>query len=421
MNSVTRELAARPAAPPRRGGLHIGRIFGIAIHLDWSLLIIFFLITATLAAGLFPAWHPDWTPAHSWATAVAAALLFFASVLAHELSHALVGRRYGMTVRRITLFVFGGVAELENEPSSWRGELWMAIVGPLTSLVLGCVFLFSAGALTGSVQLNPADPGQLLSQLSTGPTLLLWLGQINIILALFNLVPAFPLDGGRVLRALLWGATGNLRKATRWASAAGQMFAWVLIAMGMAMLLGVRVPVFGAGPIGGLWLAFIGWFLNNAALMSYRQLLVREALEDLPVASLMQTDFITVSPDLSVFELIDQYLLRSGQRAFPVTEGGRLLGIVTLEDVRRLDASERPTTAVTRVMTPLEKLTTVGPQDEAMEVLSMLGRSEVNQLPVVENGVLLGLLRREDVVKWLALYGDSRERPSLRHRFAAGH
>jgi Zn-dependent protease len=193
-------------------------------------------------------------------------LLFFCSVLTHELSHAFVGRALGASIRRITLFVFGGMAQLEGEPRSWGAELWTAIVGPVTSLVLAVVFSMLAGATSGSSLFDPNNPTAALARLGTLPTLLLWLGQVNFMLGLFNLVPGFPLDGGRVLRAILWGVTGNLQKATRWASFLGQITAWALIGIGLAMVLGAQVPFFGTG-VGGLWLAFIGWFLNNAAMM----------------------------------------------------------------------------------------------------------------------------------------------------------
>src|SRR5690606_14942480 len=171
----------------------------------------FFLVTTMLGSGLFPVWHPEWSVAHSWLTALAAAVLFFSSVLAHELSHALVGRMHGVTIRRITLFVFGGMAELEQEPKQWRAELWMAIVGPLTSLVLGFGCLYLANALAGQIVIDPQNPMAAFAQLGTVATLLFWLGQVNVILAFFTLVPGLPLDGGRVLRALVWGATGNVR------------------------------------------------------------------------------------------------------------------------------------------------------------------------------------------------------------------
>ena len=388
-------------------GLRLGSIAGIAIHVDWSLAIVFFLVTSGLAMGLFPAWHPEWSAPLAWGTALAAAVLFFGSVLAHELSHALVGRRQGVTIRRITLFVFGGLAHLEREPQGWRAELVMAIAGPITSLVIGIAALAAAGALVGPVELDPAHPERLFARLGVLATLLVWIGQVNVILALFNLVPGFPLDGGRVLRAILWGATGDLRRATRWASAAGRGFAWMLIAAGIAMAAGVTLPVLGVGLVNGLWVMLIGWFLNNAALTSYRQVLLREALEHVPVSRLMLRTLDSVAPDLPVAELVEGHLMRSDQRAFPVVADDRLLGVVSLADVRRLARDAWPATRVGDIMTPAAKLVSVNPRDDALEVLSLLGAKGVNQLPVIEAGALQGFVRREDVLKWLALYGDA--------------
>ena len=211
-----------------RKGIRLGRIAGIEVFADWSLLLIFFIIAFGLATGMFPAWHPEWPAALAWATALGAAALFLASVLVHELSHALVGRIGGIKVRRITLFMLGGMAHMEREPPTWRSELAMAAVGPVTSLVLGLAFLWLAGLFAGPLDVDLNDPSEALAQLSPLATLLLWLGPVNILLAVFNLVPGFPLDGGRVLRAILWGATGSLRRATRWASLGGQGFAWLL-------------------------------------------------------------------------------------------------------------------------------------------------------------------------------------------------
>lgn len=387
-------------------GLRLGRIAGIEIHADWSLLIIFLLIASSLALGLFPEWHPDWSSGLIWATAVGAAVGLFTSVLVHELSHALVGRARGIVVRRITLFVFGGIAQMEQEPPNWRAELWMAIVGPVTSAVLGALALFAAGVSIGPTEAELADPAQLFASLGVGGTLLLWLGQVNLLLAAFNLVPAFPLDGGRVLRALMWAVSGDLRRATRWASGAGQAFAWFLMATGGAMMLGARVPLLGGGLVGGLWVAFIGWFLNNAAALSYRQLVIREALRDVPVSRLMLTQLATVPPDLSVSALVDRYLLRSDQRAFPVVADGRLEGMVCLREVRKLDRAAWDKTAVRDIMVPADKLTFASPHDDAGEVLSRLAARDLNQLPVLENGRVRGLVRREDILKWLALYAD---------------
>jgi Zn-dependent protease len=389
------------------GGFRLGQVAGIEVQIDWSLLIVFVLISTSLALGLFPAWHPDWSAALSWLVALTAAVLFFGSVLAHELSHALVGRMQGIAVRRITLFVFGGVAQLEREPHEWRAELWMAIVGPATSLALALVCLLAAAAFAGNVPIDMQDPQRVFAALGVLPTLLVWLGQVNLILALFNLVPGFPLDGGRVLRAVMWGLTGNLRRATRLASAAGQGFAWLLIGLGLSMMLGARVPFFGTGPIAGLWLAFIGWFLNNAALVSYRQLLVREALEDVPVSRLMLTRFAVVPPDMTVNALVQEHVLRSDQRAFPVLDRERLIGMVCLRDVHALDRAAWESTPVRDIMTPLERVTWVNPGQDALEALAVLAQKNVNQLPVIENGRVRGLVRREDILKWLSLYGEA--------------
>lgn len=397
-------------------GPRLFRIAGVDIHVDWSLLIIFFLIFSSLALGVFPAWHPDWSAGRVWSLALVAALLFFASVLLHELSHALVGRLQGVDIPRITLFIFGGMAHVEREPQKWRAELWMAGVGPVTSLAIGGACLAIVATLVDPQAVDLERPETLFRGLSPLPTLLLWLGQVNVLLGLFNLVPGFPLDGGRVLRALLWGITGNLRRATRWASALGQGFAWLLIATGFLMILGMRVPIFGTGLVGGLWLAFIGWFLNNAALMSYRQLLSREALEGIPVSRLMQTRLEAVPPDITVQQLVDEHLLRSGQHAFPVLEGERLVGMVCLRDINRLEAARRESTQVREIMTPLERLITVEPRTDTYDVLSLLASRQIHQLPVLERGRLRGLVRREDILRWLALHeGDTsaglREQP----------
>jgi Zn-dependent protease/CBS domain-containing protein len=313
----------------------------------------------------------------------------------------------GISVKRITLFIFGGMAHLEREPHFWRAELWMAAVGPVTSVVLGVAFLLLGSVFVEpTAQFDPEQPQRMLASLGPVPTLLLWLGPINIILGLFNLVPAFPLDGGRVLRAILWGATGNVRLATRWASGLGQLFAWLFIAVGMAMMFGAHVPVFGTGFTSGLWLAFIGWFLNNAALMSYRQVLVRESLEDVPVSRVMRSRFHTVNPDINVSQLVDDYLIPSDQRAFPVMEADRFIGLVCLQDIRKIGRGEWPHKRVRDVMAPASSLAQVAPGEDAADAMVALSRNSVNQLPVIEGGRLVGLVRREDILRLLSLYGD---------------
>lgn len=393
------------------GGFRLGSLFGIEIAIDWSLTVIFVLIAFSLAVGVFPAWHPDWSPALHWATAIAAAVVFFASLLAHEFSHALVGRRIGVEVRRITLFMFGGMAHMENEPPSWRGEFLMAIVGPVTSLVLGLGCLWLASVIHGPIPFDPEKPAAALATLGPLVTVLLWLGPVNVLLALFNLVPGFPLDGGRVLRALLWGATGNQQLATRWASLAGQAFGWLLITAGIAMMLGWRVPVFGSGFVGGAWLVFIGWFLNAAAVASYRHLLMQHSLSEVPVRRLMQSAVTRVDPQLRVGSLVEELVMSSGQRVFPVEVAGRLAGMVSLRDLQKIPRDAWDRTIVADIMTPVERLAMLAPDQNAMEALDMLAQRDLNQLPVVSGGALLGLVRREDIVKWLALHGGAHPQP----------
>ncbi|MGH8592473.1 MAG: site-2 protease family protein [Gammaproteobacteria bacterium] len=387
-------------------GFRLASIADIEIFVDWSLFIIFFLVTVSLGAGVFPAWHPEWGAALIWTTALVAAIFFFVSVLLHELSHALVGRAQGIEIRRITLFVFGGMAQLEREPNSWRGELLMAIVGPITSFVVGVLCILVASFSAGEIQLDPNDPLQAYATLGPLATVMLWVGPINILLGAFNLIPGFPLDGGRVLRAVLWGLGGDLYRATRWAAGLGRAFALIFIACGFAMMFGVRVPFLGTGVMGGLWLALIGWFLNNAAIVSYQQLLMRRSLAQVPVSRIMLSHFATVSPDTSVSTLIDNYIMRTDQRAFPVVENGRLLGIVCLEDARGVDPSARATHTVRTVMTPVHDLTTATPEDASVDALRALSQREVNQLPVVKDGAVRGLIRREDILKWLSLHGE---------------
>ncbi|MDE2051059.1 MAG: site-2 protease family protein [Gammaproteobacteria bacterium] len=385
-------------------GLRLGSIRGIDIIADPSLAIIFVLILFSLAAGVFPAWHPQWSAGLCWMTAAAAALLFFGSVLVHELSHALVGRPQGVQFKRITLFMFGGVAQMETEPPSWRAELSMAAAGPVTSLALGFAFLALAALASGPLHIEPNEPRAALAALGPLATLLFWLGPVNIVLGLFNLVPGFPLDGGRVLRAVMWALSGDLHRATYRASLAGRAFAWLLVAAGILMILGIEVPLLGGGLINGLWLAFIGWDLNNAALLSYRELLLRESLEHVPASKLMLTRFVRITPHMRIDTLIDGYLMTSGQRAFPVEVNGRLVGMVSLRDLQKYERVQWHDVTVGDAMTPITGLATIAPDTSALEALEIIARRDLAQLPVVQGESLLGLLRREDILKWLSLH-----------------
>ncbi|HEY1690561.1 MAG TPA: site-2 protease family protein [Polyangiaceae bacterium] len=249
----------------------IGRLFGIELRVDSSWLFIFALLTWNLSS-VFGSWHPDWSSFESIGLALAASLVFFGCIVLHELAHSLVARRYGLRVRSITLFLFGGVSNIEHEPPSARAEFFTAIAGPVTSVVLGVVVVLVTGATTAVSLADAQSAKEGVAQLGPVTTLLAWLGPINLVIGVFNLIPAFPLDGGRVLRSILWSTSGDLRKSTLRVAAVGQIFGWMFILAGVAMAFGVHVVFFGTGLVGGLWLAFIGWFLRNAAAQSARRL-----------------------------------------------------------------------------------------------------------------------------------------------------
>lgn len=387
-----------------RSGFRVGRIFGINIRIDWSWLFIFFLVIWNLGT-VFGQFHPDWGMGMRWSMAVIAALLFFTSVVAHELAHSLVAKGRGVPIRSITLFMFGGVSNIQRHPDSPRAEFLMAILGPITSLVIGGALLWIAGAGAGPLG-GLADPAHAIGQLSPLSTLLLWLGSVNVTLGIFNLIPGFPLDGGRVLRSALWAATDSLRRATRWASWVGQAIAWLMIVAGIAMTFGARIPFFGTGLGSGLWLSFIGWFLNSASAQSYRKVVVQDILGGVPVARMMRSNPPTVSSNISVSSVVHDHIIGTDDHAFPVLDDGRLAGIVTLEDVRGVSRDAWATTTIREIMTPADQLTVVTPEEDAAEALNKLMQRDVRQLPVMHDGELAGLLRRRDIVKWLQLESE---------------
>lgn len=381
-------------------GISLGKLAGIGIRIDWSLLIIFALIVFELGARAFPNWHPEWGTGLIWGMALATAVLFFASVLLHELSHALVAKAQGIPVRQITLFLFGGMTQLEAEPASPKAEFWMAVVGPVVSVIIGIAASLGGVALVGEplrVAAESGDPVALQSALAgAGPaaTLLLWLGPVNLLLGVFNIIPGFPLDGGRVLRSILWAITKNLRKATRWASRVGQVFAWALMAWGV-------LNFFSGVWISGLWLLLIGWFLNHAARASYQQLLIRQALEDVPVSQVMRSSFASVPPDMPVDEFVRDMALASEQELFPVEVGGTLLGTISVDQVRGVPRDSWPNISVQEIMVPAARLPALPPDAGAEQALLELSRNDIDQLVILEGRKLLGFVRRGDLVRWL--------------------
>ncbi len=377
--------------------MSLGRVFGIEIRLDFSVLIVFALVVYSLGAALFPRWHPGWGALLTWGTALAAGVLFFASLLAHELAHSVVAKLRGIQVPRITLFVFGGVSELEREPNTPATELLIAIVGPTMSALLGFVFTWLGAVLAGADFVSDVflDPEAAMADLGAGATLFLWLGPINFMLAFFNLIPGFPLDGGRVLRAILWGISGDLQSATLWASNMGRAFAWGLMGLGVLQAL-------GGGFVQGVWLLLIGWFLNNAARNSYVQLLVQQAFEELIVGNLMRTHFEVIAPDVTLEEFVNEFLLRSAQSAWPVVEEGKAVGLITFDDARATTEADRTAQTVRDVMSPIEER--LSPEVGGRDALRALAESEIDPLPVMRGDHIVGLLHRGDIARWLALH-----------------
>jgi Zn-dependent protease/CBS domain-containing protein len=368
-----------------QGSLKLGTLAGIDIRAHYTWLFAFVLIAWSLAQGYFPGSIAGLGEATYWILGVASALLLFGSVLLHELGHSVLASARGLRVESITLFIFGGVSNITKEATTARDEFLIAAIGPFVSLVLAGLFW-----LVGQV-VNAGTPvGALVG----------YLAFTNLLLALFNIVPGFPLDGGRVLRSILWGTTGSLSRATQIASYVGQAFAFVLIAWGISRLLGGDV-------FGGLWTAFIGWFLNSGAEGSRQQQSVRAALEGVPVSTMMDPTPAVAPPGLSVHDFVFEHTLRQGHRALPVIEGGRLLGIVSITDAKHLTSDAWAHTSVGRVMTPIP-LKTLAPDADLQAALELMVESGVHQLPIVRDGVLVGMLSRADVMRYMQFGAELR-------------
>ncbi|OGO51533.1 MAG: hypothetical protein A2148_01250 [Chloroflexi bacterium RBG_16_68_14] len=355
----------------------IGKIAGIEIGVHWSWIFIFALITWSFADGILNEFYPEWSTGQRWAVGVIVAGIFFASILLHELSHSLVAKARGIPVKGITLFVFGGVSNLGREAQSAGEEFQIAIVGPATSLVIGAVFAILWAALRGPAPEAAAIAG--------------YLAFINGIIAAFNMLPGFPLDGGRVFRSIVWARNRNLLQATRIASRTGEFVAYGLMAAGAIQ--------FFFNPVGGIWMFLIGLFLRNASAASYEQLVLQTTLQGLSARELASSDYVPVPPDMTVVHLVSELMLAGRGRCYPVVAGEELLGLVTLTDVQRLEREQWPTTSVFRAMTPFERLRTVAPQEEALKVLQLMGEADVNQVPVVDGRRLLGIVSRADILR----------------------
>jgi len=376
-----------PAGPATaahaRGGIALFRVGGILVRLDYSWFFIFLLLLWSLAAGYLPAAHPNQPPGFYWLAGLVAALLFFGSILLHELAHAFAARRYGIETPEITLFLFGGVSQMRAEPARPAAELVIAIAGPLTSVLLALLFWAIGTGL-------PDDSAPMLAVVCR------YLTWVNAALAVFNLLPGYPLDGGRVLRALLWYRTGSLRRATRTAANVGKGLAGAIMVLG-------GVQIFMGNLIGGLWLLFIGMFLRGMAARGYENVVMRQALDDAVVEQVMRREPVSVSPSLSLRQLADDYFLVYGFRSFPVVEDDTVLGLIAIEDMRHVPRTEWSAVRVADRMRRVGPDTTVAPDTPLTDALRKLSASGPGRLLVMRDGRLVGLLSKEGLARFVEI------------------
>jgi Zn-dependent protease/predicted transcriptional regulator len=371
-----------------RSQIKLGRIFGIEIGLHYSWLLIAILIVTSLYAQ-FHASNASWGDGVILAVSIATGLLFFVSLLLHELSHSVYARSHGIPVKEITLFALGGVSQLEKEPASATVEFWMAFFGPLTSAAIGvvCLLIKLAGGTAAA-----RSPGPLVAMIS-------WLGYINFALAAFNMIPGYPLDGGRMLRAILWWKTGEMERATRMASRVGQVVGLLFIVWGISRF-------FGGEGIGGLWISFIGWFLLQAAGESYVRVGLTRTFEGVTAGDVMTNDCPALDGNLNIEHFVHDELLRTGRRCFVITQNKNIAGLLTPHEIKEIDRARWPYTTLSDVMRPLEDLHTVPPDMPLKSALEIMGKEDLNQLPVVKDGRLAGILARTQIVDYLRTRAD---------------
>jgi Zn-dependent protease/CBS domain-containing protein len=362
----------------------LGRISGIEIGLHYSWFIIAALIVFSLGEH-FRQVNPNSGAGEIWIAALFTAVLFFVTLLLHELAHSLVAQSRGLKVRAITLFALGGVSQIQDDATDAKTEFWVAIAGPIASLIIGfsCLGIALGLGWQRSTEPHTAAIGVLV-----------WLGYINFALAFFNMIPGFPLDGGRVLRSLVWAITKNADRSTRIAARVGQVVAFLFI------LDGIWRYFSGAG-FGGLWIAFIGWFLMDAAKASYAEVGTTAALRGMRVYDVMARDCVIVDRGMSLRDFVNIYLLKTGQRCFAVEDQGRLVGIITPRDVSNISRDRWDETTVREAMRPLQELRVITPDTPVLDALKLMAGNDVNQLPVVANGTLQGMVSRSQLVQLL--------------------
>lgn len=366
--------------PLLQGSWKIGTIMGIPIRVHVSWFIIFGLITWSLSTFYFPQAAPDLPAASYWIKGVLAAFLLFASVGFHELAHSVVAQRYRISIESITLFIFGGVAQMKGEPPNPKAEFRIAIAGPLSSLVLSVVFLFLSMNAAGGIK-----------------ALFSYLARINLVIGVFNLIPGFPMDGGRVLRSAIWKRKKNFYYATQKASRLGQRIALFFIFFGIFSIF-TRMP-------GGLWLLLIGWFLYTAAQASYQQSTLQESLSGVKVKDIMVTDIVTLSSSTTIDEAVNAYFLKYGYGGFPVLRGGDFLGIITLKEVKAVPRADWSRVTVGAVFTTHERKWEVSPDADAMRALEIMIREDKGRLVIIENGRLSGLITRNGIARYVQIKG----------------
>ncbi len=362
-----------------RHTIPLGRILGIPIGLDYSWFLIFVLITWTMAVGYYPAEFKNWPAAQYWIVGALTAIMLFVSVLLHELGHSVVAMRYKIPVRSITLFIFGGISQMGTEPSRALAQFWISIIGPAVSFGLAAFFFL----------LQPLfmDVVPLLA-------LVKYLVYINLVLGLFNLIPGFPLDGGGVFRAIVWGITRNLRRATLIAANLGQIIAYLFIFFGVWQM-------FGGNFINGLWIAFIGWFLESAAKGQVQQLALHDMLAGHNVSQAMNRQYTAIPADTTLQRLVDDHILMSGRRNFVVKKSNESVGLLTLHQIKEVPRSDWPTRTAAQAMIPAKQMKRVRPDTELWTALEEMDREGVNQLPVMVDGETQGMLSREDIISYL--------------------
>jgi Zn-dependent protease/CBS domain-containing protein len=362
--------------------ISLGRIFGIHVGFNWSLLVVAALIAWSLATGILPSAAPGHTSGAYWTAGVVSAFVFLASLLAHELAHSIVAVRRGVKVEGITLWLFGGVSRFSSDTNSPGSQALITFVGPLTSLALGVVFYIASIAVGGGTGLVPVT--------------LSWLGYINITLGIFNLVPAFPLDGGRLLQSLIWLRTGDRLRATRIAARIGMVFAYLLIAYGLATF------IFAGSLIGGLWSVFLGWFLLSAARSEEVGGLIRQALAGMTVAQVMTPNPVQAPDDISVENALHDYVLASRHSTFPTHDAaGKLSGLLTMAALKNVAPDSRATTLIKEIICPLDKVSTAGPADPVTNLLGLPEGCSEGRTLIIDGGRLVGIISPSDINRLL--------------------